>query len=183
MGPSTTSPSSAAIPQVTIFGESAGGISVSMLTVAPAAKGLFRGTISRIRRLHGPQHDHRPARGPENVPSLALAEKKGLGLLHPRNRRRRRSRAARTLSADAISRGGGGTGGAPASGPSPTAPPSPGATQYELFQAGKFNDTASRCWRGRTSDERDCRCFVCDQPPTPENFDKPASVARFRAGG
>ena len=33
--------------KVTIFGESAGGISVSMLCASPLAEGLFRGAISR----------------------------------------------------------------------------------------------------------------------------------------
>lgn len=32
--------------RVTIFGESAGGIAVSMLCASPAAKGLFHGAIS-----------------------------------------------------------------------------------------------------------------------------------------
>ena len=40
--------------KVTIFGESAGGISVSMLCASPLAKGLFRGAISQSGGSFGP---------------------------------------------------------------------------------------------------------------------------------
>ena len=40
--------------QVTIFGESAGGISVSMLCASPVAKGLFHGAISQSGGSFGP---------------------------------------------------------------------------------------------------------------------------------
>jgi para-nitrobenzyl esterase len=40
--------------KVTIFGESAGGISVSMLCASPLAKGLFRGAISQSGSSFGP---------------------------------------------------------------------------------------------------------------------------------
>src|SRR5688572_31065211 len=40
--------------KVTIFGESAGGIAVSMLSASPLAKGLFRGAISEIGGSFGP---------------------------------------------------------------------------------------------------------------------------------
>jgi para-nitrobenzyl esterase len=40
--------------QVTIFGESAGGISVSMLCASPLAKGLFHGAISQSGGSFGP---------------------------------------------------------------------------------------------------------------------------------
>tara|TARA_R110000868_G_scaffold14075_7_gene65747 strand:+ start:8745 stop:10316 length:1572 start_codon:yes stop_codon:yes gene_type:complete len=62
--------------KVTIFGESAGGISVSMLCASPLAKGLFQGAISQSGGSFGPS---RPVTFPgENMKTLALAEKEGL---------------------------------------------------------------------------------------------------------
>jgi len=62
--------------QVTIFGESAGGISVSMLCASPEAKGLFRGAISQSGGSFGPT---RPTTYPgENMRTLADAEKSGV---------------------------------------------------------------------------------------------------------
>lgn len=62
--------------KVTIFGESAGGISVSMLCASPEAKGLFRGAISQSGGSFGPS---RPTTYPgENMRRLADAEKSGL---------------------------------------------------------------------------------------------------------
>jgi len=62
--------------KVTIFGESAGGIAVSMLSVSPLAKGLFEGAISESGGSFGPP---RAAGGPgENMRPLASAEKAGL---------------------------------------------------------------------------------------------------------
>lgn len=61
--------------RVTIFGESAGGISVSMLCASPEAKGLFRGAISQSGGSFGPP---RPTTYPgENMKRLADAEKAG----------------------------------------------------------------------------------------------------------
>lgn len=60
---------------VTIFGESAGGISVSMLCGSPLAKGLFRRAISQSGGSFGPVS---PVTYPgENMQSLASAEKDG----------------------------------------------------------------------------------------------------------
>ncbi len=62
--------------KVTIFGESAGGISVSMLCGSPEAKGLFRGAISQSGGNFGPT---RPTTYPgENMRGLAAAEQSGL---------------------------------------------------------------------------------------------------------
>ena len=62
--------------KVTIFGESAGGISVSMLCASPEAKGLFRAAISQSGGSFGPT---RPTTYPwENMRSLASAEKAGV---------------------------------------------------------------------------------------------------------
>ena len=61
--------------RVTIFGESAGGIAVSMLCASPLAKGLFHGAISESGGSFGPP---RPATMPgENMKRLADAERSG----------------------------------------------------------------------------------------------------------
>lgn len=65
--------------RVTIFGESAGGISVSMLCASPLAKGLFAGAISQSGGSFGPV-DPRSYPG-ENMQALADAEKDGLKLM------------------------------------------------------------------------------------------------------
>jgi para-nitrobenzyl esterase len=61
--------------KVTIFGESAGGIAVSMLCASPQAKGLFHGAISQSGGSFGPP---RPTTFPgENLKRLANAERLG----------------------------------------------------------------------------------------------------------
>jgi para-nitrobenzyl esterase len=61
--------------RVTIFGESAGGISVSMLCASPLAKGLFHGAISQSGGSFGPT---RPTTFPgENMKTLEQAEADG----------------------------------------------------------------------------------------------------------
>jgi para-nitrobenzyl esterase len=61
--------------RVTIFGESAGGIAVSMLCASPLAKGLFHGAISQSGGSFGPP---RPVTMPgENLKRLADAERSG----------------------------------------------------------------------------------------------------------
>lgn len=62
--------------KVTIFGESAGGIAVSMLCASPLAKGLFHGAISQSGGSFGPT---RPTTFPgENMKTLEQAEESGL---------------------------------------------------------------------------------------------------------
>ncbi|MBN2805294.1 MAG: carboxylesterase family protein [Prolixibacteraceae bacterium] len=62
--------------QVTIFGESAGGIAVSMLCASPLAKGLFHGAISQSGGSFGPT---RPTTYPgENMKTLQQAEQDGV---------------------------------------------------------------------------------------------------------
>ncbi|MCR4824626.1 MAG: carboxylesterase family protein [Bacteroidales bacterium] len=62
--------------RVTIFGESAGGISVSMLCASPLAEGLFRGAISESGGSFGPT---RPTTYPgENMKTLTQAEADGV---------------------------------------------------------------------------------------------------------
>jgi para-nitrobenzyl esterase len=61
--------------KVTIFGESAGGIAVSMLCASPLAKGLFHGAISQSGGSFGPP---RPTTFPgENLKRLPDAENAG----------------------------------------------------------------------------------------------------------
>ena len=61
--------------KVTIFGESAGGIAVSILCASPLAKGLFEGAISESGGNFGPP---RPTAYPgENLKRLADAERAG----------------------------------------------------------------------------------------------------------
>lgn len=65
--------------RVTIFGESAGGISVSMLCASPLAKGLFAGAISESGGSFGPT---RATTYPgENMKTLADAELDGLQVM------------------------------------------------------------------------------------------------------
>ena len=62
--------------KVTIFGESAGGIAVSMLCASPLAKGLFHGAISQSGGSFGPT---RPTTYPgENMKTLKQAEQAGM---------------------------------------------------------------------------------------------------------
>lgn len=62
--------------KVTIFGESAGGIAVSMLCASPLAKGLFHGAISQSGGSFGPP---RPTTFPgENMKRLSTAEADGV---------------------------------------------------------------------------------------------------------
>jgi para-nitrobenzyl esterase len=62
--------------RVTIFGESAGGIAVSMLCASPQAEGLFRGAISQSGGSFGPT---RATTYPgENMRRLADAEQAGI---------------------------------------------------------------------------------------------------------
>ena len=65
--------------KVTIFGESAGAISVSMLCASPLAKGLFRGAISQSGGSFGPT---RSIMYPgENMKTLTQAENEGKAYL------------------------------------------------------------------------------------------------------
>ena len=115
--------------QVTIFGESAGAISVSMLCASPLAKGLFHGAISQSGGSFGPS---RPTTLPgENMRPLAAAEQAGVAYA-----RGATIAELRKLTPDKL-------------------PPGPGfglswpiidgwvipGDQYQLYAAGKYNDT------------------------------------------
>lgn len=116
--------------RVTIFGESAGGISVSMLAASPLAKGLFTGAISESGGNFAPARAANE--GGENMVSLATAEKNGAAFLSKIGASS--IAAARKMTADAILKGGGGTW-----------PDFDGyvllGDQYKLYKAGKYNDT------------------------------------------
>jgi para-nitrobenzyl esterase len=113
--------------RVTIFGESAGGISVSMLCASPEAKGLFHGAISQSGGSFGPT---RLTTYPgENMKPLAQAEQEGVAFA-------KSAGAAsladlRRMAPGAVSRGRGW-------------PIVDGWVipddQYKLYEAGKYND-------------------------------------------
>jgi para-nitrobenzyl esterase len=116
--------------KVTIFGESAGGIAVSMLCASPLAKGLFHGAISQSGGSFGPS---RPTTFPgENMRRLADAER--LGKMYADSARVSSIAELRVIPADKL-------------------PPIRGLAwpvvdgyvirddQYKLYEAGQFNDT------------------------------------------
>jgi para-nitrobenzyl esterase len=115
--------------KVTIFGESAGGISVSMLCASPLAKGLFEGAISQSGGSFGPP---RPTTFPgENMKRLPAAERAGEAYAQGAS-----IAELRRLAPDKL-------------------PPGPGFgiswpvidgwvvpdDQYKLYAAGQYNDT------------------------------------------
>jgi para-nitrobenzyl esterase len=121
--------------RVTIFGESAGGIAVSMLSASPLAKGLFHGAISQSGGSFGPV-SKTPSPG-ENMRALADAEASGVEFA--RNAagvaslgELRALPAGKLLEATRQQRG--------MSWPIVDGWVIPG-DQYNLYRAGKFNDT------------------------------------------
>ncbi|WP_143309208.1 carboxylesterase/lipase family protein [Chitinophaga vietnamensis] len=117
--------------KVSIFGESAGGVAVSMLCASPLAKGLFRGAISQSGGSFGPP---RITTFPgENLKKLHDAE--NAGEAHVRQAGFSSIAALRKLDADKL-------------------PPIHGLAwpvidgwvipddQYKLYEAGKYNDVA-----------------------------------------
>jgi para-nitrobenzyl esterase len=141
--------------KVTIFGESAGGISVSMLCASPLAKGLFEGAVSESGGSFGPpSRNNAPG---ENMKPLADAEQAGEAY----------AKAAgvssiaelRKISPDKLpaSRGLGG------SWPIVDGWVIPD-DQYKLYSAGKYNDTPILV--GYNSDEG----ASFSPPKTPEDY-------------
>ncbi len=121
--------------RVTIFGESAGGIAVSMLAASPAAKGLFQRAISESGGNFGPPRFANE--GGVNVPPLKVAEKTGQAFLAKLGAND--IKAGRALSAAAIQEALG-PGLAGGFWPVFDGDLLPG-DQYELYRAGRFNDT------------------------------------------
>jgi para-nitrobenzyl esterase len=120
--------------RVTIFGESAGGISVSMLAASPLAKGLFQGVICESGGSFAPAKSG--DEGGENVLQLSTAESRGIAFLNGLGART--IVEARKLPAEKLSAAGGGA-------LDRFWPVMDGyviaGDQYKLYQAGKYNDT------------------------------------------
>ncbi len=121
--------------RVTIFGESAGAIAVSMLAASPVAKGLFQRAISESGGYFQPPKFANE--GGQNGLPLKLAEKQGMQFLSSMGTTD--ITAARTLSAELIQK---------EAGPALAArfwPVYDGyvlpGDVYEAYQASRFNDT------------------------------------------
>jgi para-nitrobenzyl esterase len=120
--------------RVTIFGESAGGIAVSMLCASPLAKGLFHGAISQSGGSFGPS-SRSPVPG-ENMRLLADAEASGDGLAEAAGVRSLKE--LRALPAEKVVEARGRLPGM--AWPIVDGWVIPG-DQHELYEAGRFNDT------------------------------------------
>jgi len=121
--------------RVTIFGESAGAIAVSMLAASPVAKGLFQRAISESGGYFQPPKFANE--GGQNGMTLKFAEKQGMQFLSSMGTTD--ITAARTLSADLVQK---------EAGPALSArfwPVYDGyvlpGDVYEAYQASRFNDT------------------------------------------
>ena len=143
--------------RVTIFGESAGGIAVSMLCASPLAKGLFHGAISESGGSFGP-FSREPVPG-ENMRVLADAEASGAELAKTMNapslREMRALSAEKVLDVARRQRG--------MSWPIVDGWVIPD-DQYRLYEKGQFNDTAILV--GYNSDEG----ASFSPPHTPEEY-------------
>jgi para-nitrobenzyl esterase len=120
--------------RVTIFGESAGGESVSMLAASPLAKGLFQGVICESGGSFAPARVD--DEGGENILQSAAAESRGAETL--KSLGVQTIAEARKLPAKAVSAAGGGI-------LDRFWPVLDGYAivddQYKLYRAGKYNDT------------------------------------------
>jgi para-nitrobenzyl esterase len=163
--------------RVTIFGESAGGIAVSMLCASPLAKGLFHGAISESGGSFGPP---RPSTMPgENMKRLADAELSGEATLKAAGVASIAD--ARKLPPDKLSVGSGpGPGGRDTGGRGQAARGGGGPAglsnwpivdgwvipddQYKLYESRQYNDVPVLI--GYNSDEG----FSFSPPRTPEDY-------------
>jgi len=131
--------------KVTIFGESAGAISVSMLCASPLAAGLFRGAISQSGGSFGPvRKNSYPG---ENMKTLAMAEAEGAAYgeaMGCTSIADLRAMDAKELSKQTLV-----TGGAWPIVDGYVIPDD----QYKMYEAGNFNDVALLI--GYNSDEGD----------------------------
>ncbi len=122
--------------RVTIFGESAGGMSVSMLAASPAAKGLFNRAISQSGGHFGPP---RVAGGIGGATSPPLRVAEGIGQTFLNRAGAAGVGAARQLPAEKI-RAAAGPGSEGTFWPVFDGDVLPG-DQYLLYQTKRFNDT------------------------------------------
>jgi para-nitrobenzyl esterase len=120
--------------RVTIFGESAGGIAVSMLAASPLAKGLFTGVISESGGNFGPEKHANE--GGTNMVSLATAEKNGAAYLSKLGAASIADARKKTAE-EVVKASNPGLGG---SWPIFDGYVLPG-DQYKLYEAGEYNDT------------------------------------------
>ena len=120
--------------KVTIFGESAGGISVSMLCASPLAKGLFRGAISQSGGSFGPTR--KTSYPGENMKTLAQSEQEGLA--YSESMGAKNISELRALDASNFAKPGMMTGGAWPIVDGYVIPDD----QYKLYEQGKYNDVA-----------------------------------------
>jgi para-nitrobenzyl esterase len=148
--------------RVTIFGESAGGIAVSMLAASPPAKGLFHRAISESGGSFAPLRASNEAG--QNVPTLAVAEANGKSFIESLGAKD--IKAARALTAEQIHKGIGPGGGIGRFWPVADGHVLTG-DQYELYQAGRFNDTPVLI--GTNSDEG---AMFVRSPVTPAAFEQ-----------
>jgi len=143
--------------KVTIFGESAGGIAVSMLSASPLAKGLFHGAISESGGSFGPPS--LPALPGENMLLMKDAERLGQEFAAKAGAASvvdlRKLSAAEVVAAAAGSEG-------------ITWPVIDGHVlpddQYKMYEAKRFNDTPILV--GYNSDEG----LSFGVPPTPDAY-------------
>jgi para-nitrobenzyl esterase len=144
--------------KVTIFGESAGGIVVSMLCASPLAKGLFHGAISQSGGSFSPPRPN-PLHG-ENLQRLADAERSGQA--YAKNAGVLSIAELRKIAADRLPAGSQGRleGMAWPTIDGWVIPDD----QYKLYEAGKFNDTPILV--GYNSDEG----VTFSPPRTPEDY-------------
>jgi len=146
--------------RVTVFGESAGAISVSILAASPLAKGLFQRAIAESGASMAPfrQADE----GVLPVRSLKSAEAMGENLFSKLGAKD--LNAARAAPADAIQKAAEGwSASAVADGETIVGDP------YQLYQAGRFNDTPVLA--GFNSDDGGMFALFAGNM-TPESFDK-----------
>jgi para-nitrobenzyl esterase len=119
--------------KVTIFGESAGGIAVSMLCASPLAKGLFQGAVSESGGSFGPSRSKTfPG---ENMKLLTDAEREGQ--TYVKSAGVSSIAELRKITADKLPMGSFGKGMAWPIIDGYVIPDD----QYKLYEAGKFNDT------------------------------------------
>ncbi len=149
--------------KVTIFGESAGGIAVSMLCASPLAKGLFHGAISESGGSFGPT---RPTTFPgENMKTLKHAEIDGN--IYVQKAGVTSIAELRKIDAEKLPMGFGLPGGWPIV-DGYVVPDD----QHKLYEAGKYNDTPILI--GYNSDEG----ASFSPPKTPEEY-VAATKARY----